>query len=421
MNTLPALLLDRASRTPGETAIRHHALGIWKSRSWSELRDQVVMAGNALSALGVSEGDVVALVCANRPEWIIADIAIQGLGARTLALHPNFSPTTTSRLVREHGAVVAIVSDQEQYDKLETSRSELSDLRTTVVVNSRGIRSVDRHTSTGDPSLVWNAFMALGQGRDSWSSMALTLRDDSPVTIEVIVTSTPNAPATVTSASRTSAELLAASESLGTLLQAHGGDELLPIASFAEPIERSISEVLALRLGATINIGEGGELQGLELAAVQPTIAHVPVDALRKMYSEIAARKPKRGIRKVALNRVLAGSGSTSRSARTDLWTTRGALAALAITSVLVHRSLISTSGWIRLGIIGTLWITVLGALILGGQAVRPFVRRAYGLANARSILTGPGLDNATANFFGSLHLSPVVETTENHTTGEPS
>jgi AMP-binding enzyme len=415
MNTLPALLLDRASRTPAETAIRHHALGIWKSRSWNDLRNQVVIAGNALSALGIREGDVVALVCANRPEWIIADLAIQGLGARTLAIHPNFSPTTASRLVGEHGAVVAIVSDQEQYDKLAGSRESLPALRTIVVVNSRGIRSVDQHVLASDPSLGWDAFNALGSGPDSWTTHASSLREDSLVTIEIVVTPTPNGPAAVTSVTRTSTELLTASESLGTLLQAHGGDELLPIASFAEPIERAISEVLALRLGATINIGEGGELQSLELAAVQPTIAHVPADALRRMYSDIAARKPKRGIRAIALNRILAGSGTSSRSAHTDLRITRIALAALVIASILVHRLLVSTSGWIRLGIIGALWTVALGALIIGGQAVRPFVRREYGLANARSLLTGQGLDTETANFFGALHLTPITE----HTAGQ--
>jgi long-chain acyl-CoA synthetase len=410
MNTLPSLLLDRASRTSAETAIRHHTLGIWESRSWSELLHQVVAVGNALSALGVRDGDVVALVSANRPEWIIADLAIQGLGAQTLALHPDFSPTTVSRLVGDHGAVVAIVSDQEQYDKLEPSRGQLPTLRTIVVINSRGVRTVDQHVSPSDSSLGWNAFVGLDAGPDSWTARASALREDSPVTIEIVVTPTPNGPASVTSVSRTSTELLSASESLGAQLDAHGGDELLPIASFAEPIERSISEVLALRLGATINIGEGGELQGLELAAVQPTIVHVPADALRKMYADIVARKPKRGIPAIGLNRILAGSGTASRSAHTDLRITRIALLGLVVATILIHRFLISVSGWIRLGIIAALWIAVLGALILGGQAVRPFVRRAYGLANARSLLTGPGLDAATSDFFGALHLKPVTE-----------
>jgi long-subunit acyl-CoA synthetase (AMP-forming) len=417
MNTLPALLLDRASRTPTETAIRHHTLGIWESRSWSELLQQVAIAGNALSALGVRDGDVVALVSANRPEWIIADLAIQGLGARTLALHPNFSPTTVSRLVGEHEAVVAIVSDQEQYDKLEPSRGQLPSLRTIVVINSRGIRTVDQHVSASDSSVNWNAFVGLGAGTDSWTARASALREDSPVTIEFVVTPTPNGPASVTSVTRTSAELLSASESLGAQLDAHGGDELLPIASFAEPIERSISEVLALRLGATINIGEGGELQGLELAAVQPTIVHVPADALRKMYADIAARKPKRGIRTIALNRILAGSGSTSRSAHTDLRITRIALVGLVVATILIHRLLVSVTGWIRLGLIAAMWIAVLGGLIIGGQAVRPFIRRAYGLANARSLLTGSGLDTPTADFFGALQLRPITEHTIEHRT----
>ena len=409
--TMPALLLDRARLTPTQTALRHHALGIWESRSWADLRDQVVVAGNALRVLDVRVGDVVAVVATNRPEWIIADLAIQGLGARTFAVHPDFSPATTSRLVGENNAVVAFVSDEEQYDKLEPFRADLPALRTIVVFNTRGIRVVDRYSIAGNPSLGWSAFTKLGEGPDQWSPNALALQPTTPITIEVVVHQLKDdGLPVVTTHIRSSKELLGASASLGALLDAHGGDELLPIASFAEPIERSISEVLALRLGATINIGEGGGLQAQELAAVQPTIAHVPVEALKNIYSDVVAQKPKRGIRAMGLNRILNGGGTRSRSAHRDMRVTRACLTALMVASIAVHRLLVSMSGWIRLGIIGALWVVVIGALILGGQAIRPFVRRTYGLANARSILTGPGLDATTADFFGALQLRPIEE-----------
>jgi long-chain acyl-CoA synthetase len=408
--TLPGLLLERVRLTPSQTALRFHTLGIWKSRSWSDLLVEVAAAGNALRVLGVRENDVVALVASNRPEWIIADLAIQGLGARTLAIHPDFSPATVSRLVREENAIVAIVSDEEQYDKIAPDRESLISLRTIVVVNTRGVRHVDAHVAADAPSLSWAALLALGAGIDQWTSRAAALDPSNPVTIEVVVTPGSAELPMLTAQLRTSQDLLAASDALGARLNAHSGDELLPIASFAEPLERSISEVLALRLGATINIGEGGELQSLELAAVQPTIAHIPADLLRKMYADVVAKKPKRGIRTVALNRILTGTGTKSKSAHSDLRITRGALVGLVVATILIHGLMQSTSGWIRLALIAAMWALVLGALILGGQAVRPFVRRAYGLASARSLLTGPELENSTANFLGALYLRPITE-----------
>jgi hypothetical protein len=48
--------------------------------------------------------------------------------------------------------------------------------------------------------------------------------------------------------------------------------------------------------------------------------------------------------------------------------------------------------------------------LIGGGFAVRPFVRKAYGLSRAHSLLTGPDADTETIRFLGALHLHPILE-----------
>ena len=38
---------------------------------------------------------------------------------------------------------------------------------------------------------------------------------------------------------------------------------------------------------------------------------------------------------------------------------------------------------------------------IVGGFAVRPFIRKSYGLARAHSLLTSPDIDTETVRFLG--------------------
>jgi long-chain acyl-CoA synthetase len=115
--TLPGLLIERANAMANVVALRFHDLGIWNEMTWAQLLHNVTVAGDALALVGVSSGDVVALVSKNRPAWVVADLAIQGLGAASLVLHPDLSPETVSRLCGERNVRIAIVGDQEQYDK----------------------------------------------------------------------------------------------------------------------------------------------------------------------------------------------------------------------------------------------------------------------------------------------------------------
>ena len=73
-----AFLLDRlADRAPGRPAL---VTGTGH-RTWAEFRDRTVRLAGILEARGVGEGDRVALLCANRPEFVECLLAAVWLGA----------------------------------------------------------------------------------------------------------------------------------------------------------------------------------------------------------------------------------------------------------------------------------------------------------------------------------------------------
>ncbi len=109
---LVTMFLTRAAAKGDKPFLWRKADGVWQSISWSEAARQVAALSAALLDLGLKPGDRVMLVSENRPEWLIADLAIMAAGCVTV-------PTYTTNTVRDHthiltnsGARAAIVSNQ---------------------------------------------------------------------------------------------------------------------------------------------------------------------------------------------------------------------------------------------------------------------------------------------------------------------
>ncbi|QIL01670.1 long-chain fatty acid--CoA ligase [Sphingomonas sinipercae] len=71
----------------------------WQSVSWNEAARQVGAFAASLRKIGLKAGDRVMLVSENRPEWLIADLAIMAAGCVTV-------PTYITNTSRDHGHIL---------------------------------------------------------------------------------------------------------------------------------------------------------------------------------------------------------------------------------------------------------------------------------------------------------------------------
>jgi long-chain acyl-CoA synthetase len=141
--SIAELLLEQARAQPDAVAIRSKRRGIWRSTSWGELLDGTARLAAGLRGLGVEPGGAVALVGENTPEWIVADLAIQALGARTVALPPQTPEPALVRALAHARAGVVVCGDQEQVDLVLEAGGELPAVRAVVVVNPTGTGHYD--------------------------------------------------------------------------------------------------------------------------------------------------------------------------------------------------------------------------------------------------------------------------------------
>jgi len=103
--------------------------GAYQPESWTEVARQVRWLARAMNAMGLERGDRVCLVSENRPEWLVADMAIMAAGGITV---PAFTTNTIAdhqHVLTHSGAVAAIVSSKALAARLLPAAIEAPELR----------------------------------------------------------------------------------------------------------------------------------------------------------------------------------------------------------------------------------------------------------------------------------------------------
>jgi acetyl-CoA synthetase len=110
--------------------------------------------GNALKAIGVRRGDVVAVHLPQRPETAIVHMACYRIGAIALPISKLFGPEALSYRLR-HSAAPAIVIEAESAHKLDGLRRDIATLSHVILVGGRGDGlAFDELSARGSPQLT---------------------------------------------------------------------------------------------------------------------------------------------------------------------------------------------------------------------------------------------------------------------------
>ncbi len=263
--TLVARLLEHAERRPGEVAIREKFRGCWREWTWAEYAGRVADVAAGLRSLGVGPGTRVAVHAENRPEWVIADLAAQGIGACTVGVYPT-SPAAEVEYLLEHSeAEVLIAEDEEQLDKALEVRERLPLLRHIVVIDPRGLRFADL-----PGVLTFAELEERGRGPDSLAAYAESVEAlDPDATAIIVYTSGTTGPPKGAMISH--ANLVASGRAFVEVLGAARGDEVLSYLPLCHVAERLISVIDGVWAGLVVNFGEGGPSFPNDLRDVQPT------------------------------------------------------------------------------------------------------------------------------------------------------
>jgi long-chain acyl-CoA synthetase len=183
-STLPGLLVERARTRPERVAFRAKELGIWRETTWRELAERVAALACGLAReYRIAAGETVAVIGNPCPEWTIADLATQALGAITYGIYPTSAPGEVRYLLQHGGASLIVVEDQEHLDKTLEVLDQCSSVRAVLVVDTRAL-FMYRHPRVRPLAEVERrGGEALAAEPDALGRMARALSPDGPATI----------------------------------------------------------------------------------------------------------------------------------------------------------------------------------------------------------------------------------------------
>jgi long-chain acyl-CoA synthetase len=160
--------LDRNAERYGDQPAIHYKDGDWKTLTWAEYRRAVHEAAAGFQALGVGDGEFVAIMAGNRPEHVIADYAAIHSGATAVTIYSTLTAPQVQYIANNCKATVAVLENLEFMKRWEEIRSELPNLRYVVLMS--GAENYD----TADWVLSWDDLLIRGKKRLTEDPEAVT-------------------------------------------------------------------------------------------------------------------------------------------------------------------------------------------------------------------------------------------------------
>ena len=370
--TLPGWLLRHAATRPRGVAMRVKELGRWCEITWEGHAARVASVGRALAHHGIGPSDRVLLVSENRPEWVVTDLAVQGLGAATIGVFPTTPTDEMGGLLRRSGARIAIAEDEEQLDKLLEVRGDTA-LERIFVIDPRGMRSLVAPAASFEELEALGSLdaVALRSGDpDLWHRAVDALESDGIATVVF----TPGTTGVPKGALLTHRNFAAAAQVGVSQYQLAANDQIVSCIPLCEISERVLVVAQATRAAATVHFGEGGDAIENDLREVEPTVFL----ASPRLWARLRAR----------IDEGLRNAGHLKRGAfRVATSTARGRLRR-GIASVLVTRPVRRRVGLRRVRVAIAAGAPAPVELVAWWATLGVDTRAVYGLVESTGVAT---------------------------------
>ncbi len=113
----------------------HRREDVWVPVSTETFSAGVAGVAGALRRWGIRQGDRVAILSENRPEWMMADFASLLLGVVTVPIYATLTAEQTAYILRDSGARIIFLSSEMQLQKVLSIREQTA-VETIVVFDS---------------------------------------------------------------------------------------------------------------------------------------------------------------------------------------------------------------------------------------------------------------------------------------------
>lgn len=248
---------------------------------YSELEKDSKDFALGLSKLGVKKNDHIAIISENRPEWVIADIAIHLLGAVDIPIYPTLTAKQIEFIFNDSDVKIAIVSNQFQFNKVKKIFDGVKSLKYVIVINEKGV-------DLDDKILSYERVKTLGrdQNIDSIEYFKGNKTQVNPSDLLTIIytSGTTGNPKGVM---LTHSNLVSNIKSSASVIPISDEDVLLSFLPLCHSFERMAGYYTAMSCGATIAYAESVETVRDNFVEVRPTVMTSVPRLFERIYNRI--------------------------------------------------------------------------------------------------------------------------------------
>jgi len=279
MTSLPAMFFAQAKRLGTRPFLWSKVDDVYRPHSWNDIAERITAAAHGLKAAGVKPGDRVILVSENRPEWLIADLAIMCLGAIAVPAYTTNTAVNHLHIINDSGARIVIVSTPTLARQVIAAAAEANNKLVLYVIDEP-----EKTMKSQTEVRAWGDLMAAGAGQASPPPDIVTLnRND--VCCLIYTSGTGGLPRGVM---LTHGNILCNCAGATEVLRPLGiGEEVfLSFLPLSHSYEHSGGQFFPISLGAHIYYAERVETLSTNMAEARPTI----MTAVPRLYESMRAR-----------------------------------------------------------------------------------------------------------------------------------
>lgn len=116
--------------------------GVYQWVTYRQIADRVNNLRAGLSAIGIKAGDTVGIIANNRKEWLIGEMATQGLGAAYVPMYEKELVTMWKYIMKDAAVNVLFVSKPDVLEKVKNFPAEIPTLKHIFLIEGTGENSM---------------------------------------------------------------------------------------------------------------------------------------------------------------------------------------------------------------------------------------------------------------------------------------
>ncbi|WP_022850157.1 AMP-binding protein [Limisalsivibrio acetivorans] len=284
--TIPYYLLENVKKNPKRTAIREKDYGIWIETSWEDYAVRIASMAAYMQELGVKPGNNISIIGDNKPEWVIAELAAQLLGAIAIGIYQDSVTEEVKYLLEASDSVAVVAEDQEQVDKVLDILEEIPRIQKIIYYDDRGMYQYDHDSliyfddAVNEQKMGHSEAVRYIEGRIKSLSM-------SDVAVMCTTSGTTGKPKL---AMLTHSNLVSMAENLADADPKYQSDEFVSFLPLPWIGEQMMCVVSALRFGFTVNFPESTDTVQEDMKEIGPNFVFSPPRVWENMASTVQVK-----------------------------------------------------------------------------------------------------------------------------------